>query len=147
MKQKNAGNKTAIMAMISLAMLVGLVGGAMKFSRTNAQNANLTAITTAENGNQQAQLKNQNDSSKGGHVGANGTREVLLEDGDAEKAKAAALQAVPGGTVLRVETDAEGAVYEAHMTKPDGTPVTVKFDGSFKVTAVETGIQKKNKIM
>src|SRR5665811_1142958 len=31
--------------------------------------------------------------------------------------KAAALKAVPGGTVYRVETDADGATYEAHMTK------------------------------
>jgi hypothetical protein len=54
--------------------------------------------------------------------------------------KAAALKAVPGGTVYRVETDADGATYEAHMTKADGTHVTVKFDKSFKVTAVQDGM-------
>jgi hypothetical protein len=54
--------------------------------------------------------------------------------------KAAALKAVPGGTVYRVETDADGATYEAHMTKADGTRVTVKFDKSFKVTAVQDGM-------
>jgi hypothetical protein len=54
--------------------------------------------------------------------------------------KAAALKAVPGGTVYRVETDADGASYEAHMTKADGTRVTVKFDKSFKVTRVEDGM-------
>ena len=54
--------------------------------------------------------------------------------------KAAALKAVPGGTVYRVETDADGASYEAHMTKADGTHVTVKFDKSFKVTGVEDGM-------
>jgi len=54
--------------------------------------------------------------------------------------KAAALKAVPGGTVYRVETDADGATYEAHMTKADGTHVTVKFDRSFKVTVVQDGM-------
>ena len=54
--------------------------------------------------------------------------------------KAAALKAVPGGTVFRVETDADGATYEAHMTKADGTHVTVKFDKAFKVTAVQDGM-------
>jgi len=54
--------------------------------------------------------------------------------------KAAALKAVPGATVYRVETDVDGAVYEAHMTKADGTHVTVKFDKSFAVTAVQDGM-------
>jgi hypothetical protein len=54
--------------------------------------------------------------------------------------KAAALKAVPGGTVYRVETDADGAAYEAHMTKADGTYVTVKFNKSFAVTAVQAGM-------
>jgi len=54
--------------------------------------------------------------------------------------KAAALKAVPGGTVYRVETDADGAVYEAHMTKADGTHVTVKFNKSFAVTALQNGM-------
>jgi|SRR5450631_287063 len=55
-------------------------------------------------------------------------------------AKAAALKAVPGGTAYRLETDADGATYEAHMTKADGTHVTVKFDKSFKVTAIQNGM-------
>jgi hypothetical protein len=54
--------------------------------------------------------------------------------------KAAALKAVPGGTVYRVETDADGATYEAHMTKTDGTQVTVKFDKNFAVTAIQSGM-------
>jgi hypothetical protein len=58
----------------------------------------------------------------------------------AAKLKAAALKAVPGGTVYRVETDAGDAAYEAHMTKADGTLVTVKFDQNLKVTKVETGM-------
>lgn len=58
----------------------------------------------------------------------------------AAKLKAAALVAVPGGTVYRIETDAGDGVYEAHMTKADGSLVTVKFDKNAKVTKVETGM-------
>jgi hypothetical protein len=53
--------------------------------------------------------------------------------------KAAAEAAVPGGTVLRVESDADGSSYEAHVRKADGTLVTVKIDSSFKVTDTVTG--------
>lgn len=66
--------------------------------------------------------------------------ETVLTGTNAEKARTAALAAVPGATVDRVETDADGAVYEAHMTKADGTKVTVKFDKDFKVTGVEDGM-------
>jgi hypothetical protein len=66
--------------------------------------------------------------------------EKALTGTDLATAKAAALKAVPGGTVYRVETDADGATYEAHMTKADGTHVTVKFDKSFAVTAIQNGM-------
>jgi hypothetical protein len=66
--------------------------------------------------------------------------ETRLTGTAAANAKAAALAAVPGGTVYRVETDAGDGVYEAHMTKADGTLVTVKLDKNFKVTAVEAGM-------
>jgi hypothetical protein len=71
----------------------------------------------------------------GGHSG-----ETLLTGSDAATAKAAALKAVPGGAVDRVESDSGDAAYEAHVTKADGSQVTVKFDKSFKVTAVEDGM-------
>jgi hypothetical protein len=53
-----------------------------------------------------------------------------------------ALAKVPGGKVYRVETDSGDGAYEAHMTKADGTEVTVKFDKNLSVTAVETGMGK-----
>ncbi len=72
---------------------------------------------------------------RGGHAG-----ETPLTGSDLATAKAAALKAVPGGTVDRVETDSGDAAYEAHMTKANGTQVTVKFDKSLQVTAVEAGM-------
>jgi ABC-type transport system substrate-binding protein len=78
------------------------------------------------------------DPTKGGHT-ANGITEALLTGDTATKVKAAATAAVPGGTIQRVENDAEGSTYEAHMTKADGSHVTVKVDASFKVTSVKAG--------
>jgi hypothetical protein len=70
---------------------------------------------------------------------AHGPGETLLTGATAEKVKAAALAAVPNGTIVRVETDSAGSPYEAHVKKADGTYVTVKVDTSFKVTATESG--------
>ncbi len=60
--------------------------------------------------------------------------------GDAlAKVTAAAKAKVPGATVVRVETDADGnAKYEAHMTKSDGSLVTVYVDASYNVVSVQT---------
>jgi hypothetical protein len=68
-----------------------------------------------------------------------GPNETLLTDGNATKAAAAAKAAVPGATIIRVETDSGGAAYEAHMKKADGSYVTVKMDKNFKVTRVDNG--------
>ncbi len=75
-----------------------------------------------------------------GRGGPGGQRpdETLLTGDNAAKAKAAALAKLPGATIVRVETDADGDAYEAHVTKADGSPATVKFDKSFNVTSVES---------
>ena len=52
---------------------------------------------------------------------------------------AAAEAKVPGGTVIRVETDADGhAKYEAHMTDASGNPITVYVDDSYNVVSTGT---------
>jgi hypothetical protein len=115
-------------AVIGGALVVStMAGGALGAALINgtAQAADNTSTTTV-------------DPSQAHHV-ANGITETLLTGDDAEKAKAAALKAVPGGTVQRVETDAEGDAYEAHMLDANGNPVTVKFDKDFNVTKTETG--------
>jgi hypothetical protein len=70
---------------------------------------------------------------------AHGPGETLLTGSDLARATAAAQGAVSGGTIIRVETDSGGATYEAHITKADGTTVTVKLDASFNVTATQSG--------
>jgi hypothetical protein len=75
----------------------------------------------------------------GRHVGANGKQEQALAAGVAAKVQAAALARVAGGTVERVETDADhGSPYEAHIRKADGTELEVLVNDSFQVTAVNT---------
>jgi hypothetical protein len=66
--------------------------------------------------------------------------ETLLTGDTEAKVRAAALAKVSGGTIDRVETDADGhAAYEAHMTRSDGSRVTVYVDKSFDVVSVENG--------
>jgi len=62
--------------------------------------------------------------------------------GDAlSKVTALAKAKVPGGTIVRVETDADGnSAYEAHMVKADGSPVTVYVNQQFEVVSVESGM-------
>jgi hypothetical protein len=69
----------------------------------------------------------------------NGPGETLLTGTEADQVTAAAKAAIPDGTIIRVETDSEGAAYEAHVKKADGTIATLKFDSSFKVTDTITG--------
>ena len=65
--------------------------------------------------------------------------ETLLSGDTAAKVKAIALANVPGATVVRVETDADGhAAYEAHLTKSDGSLATVYVDKDLNFVSVET---------
>ena len=111
--------------------------GASLIGTAHAADSTSTTTPADSQTNPPAQTPNF-DPTKGGHV-ANGITEVLLTGDTADKVRAAALAAVPGGTVQRVENDAEGSPYEAHMTKADGTQVTVKVDSNFKVTSMEDG--------
>ncbi len=66
--------------------------------------------------------------------------ETLLTGDTAAQVRKAALAKVSGGTIERVETDADGnAAYEAHMVRSDGTRVTVYVDKSFDVISVKSG--------
>ena len=64
--------------------------------------------------------------------------ETLLTGDALAKVTAIAKEKVPGGTIVRVETDADGnATYEAHMTRADGSPVTVYVDSSFQYVSTQ----------
>lgn len=62
--------------------------------------------------------------------------EELLTGDVAASVEAAALEAYPGATILRVESDSDG-VYEAHLVTADGERVTVEVGEDFTVTGEE----------
>jgi hypothetical protein len=69
--------------------------------------------------------------------------ETPLTGDTAARVRALALAKVPGGTIVRVETDADGnAAYEAHMVKADGSPVTVYVSKELKVVSVQSGMPR-----
>jgi hypothetical protein len=73
----------------------------------------------------------------GRHIGPNGVREQPLSGDVAAKVRDAALAKVDGGTIERVETDADhGSPYEAHVRRSDGTELEVLVNKDFEVTAV-----------
>jgi hypothetical protein len=105
----------------------GILAGTHVAGAQGGSTANATAATSAQTGTLDPTTM------------SHGPGETLLTDGTADKVKAAALEKVPGGAVIRVETDAEGSPYEVHVRKSDGTIVTVKVDPDFNVTSVESG--------
>jgi hypothetical protein len=67
-----------------------------------------------------------------------GTDRDALSSDVAAKVKAAALEKVPGATVLRTESGGpDGAAYHAHVKTSGGTLQVVLVDSAFKATAVK----------
>ena len=67
----------------------------------------------------------------------NGMTEEQLSGDQAEKVTAAVEAKLPDATIERMETDAEGSAFEAHVTDADNKHVIVKLDKDFKVTDTE----------
>lgn len=118
---------------------VPIVAGALVLGIAAAGFSSLAFADTASTTQAAPMQRHDAGSRQGGHVGKNGVREELLTGDVAQKVTAAALAAEPGATIERVETDAEGAAYEAHLTKADGSRATLKFDANYSVTGTEDG--------
>jgi hypothetical protein len=106
----------------------------------SAANSGTSTSTTASGSTTQSKQTPpaQRDPSLGGHQ-ANGKTEKLLTGDTASKVEAAAKAKVPGGTIERVENDADtGSPYEAHVKKADGSEVIVYVDANFNVTGTGT---------
>ncbi len=114
------------------AVVVGVAAGSYGVASA-ASGSSSTATSTATTTTPSAPRAQQ-------PWGGQRSDETLLTGDAATKVRELALAKVPGGTILRVETDADGnAAYEAHMVKADGTPVTVYVDKDFNVVSVESG--------
>ena len=120
-------NLLTTLAVACVCAAVGVVGG-------------IAGGSAATNNNNQGSTATDHDRGTGPpgrHVGANGQREQALSGDVASKVRDAALAKVDGGTIERVETDADhGSPYEAHVRKSDGTELEVLVNKSFEVTAV-----------
>jgi hypothetical protein len=130
------GLKIALVAAGLAAGAIGATAIGAAASPSGTTSGSGTTQSTAPSADQRA-----------GHPGPGGAMPIRSDEKPvtatrAATLRAAALKAVPGATVLRVETDAGDAAYEVHMTKADGSPVTVKFDKNLNKTAVEDGMGK-----
>jgi hypothetical protein len=118
-------------------LAAGLISGGVLASALSA-----SASSTSAAGGSTASSASSGDARAPGPGGAQPVRsdEKSVSSATAAALRAAALKAVEGGTVYRIETDAGDGVYEVHMTKAGGSLVTVKFDKNLKVTKVESGM-------
>jgi hypothetical protein len=129
-----SGRKKRLAGAVALLLAGGIAGGAIA-ATSSASAAGTSTPAATSPAPPAAGQRGPADTATPVRAG-----EKAVTGTDLATLKAAALKAVPGGTVYRVETDADGAAYEAHMTKADGTAVTVKFDKTLAVTAVQAGM-------
>ncbi len=127
----------------------GLVAGALLLGTTAAHAASSTPSPSSSASTSSPTAPARGSAPQGtapqGHPGPGGSSPVRSDEkaltaDQSATLSAAAAKAVPGGTVVRVETDAGDAAFEVHMTKADGTVVTVKFDHQLAVVKVEDGM-------
>ena len=142
----NKRQKAAIGASIAGAMLLGGAIGATALSSASAATDTPSDTSTAAPDDRSGHgpghhdgIGPERDDSAGGHVGRDGTAETLLTRDTAARVTAAVTAKYPDAEIQRVENDAEGAAYEAHIIQSDGTRATVKLDKSFSITSTETG--------
>ena len=116
------------------AIALGIAGGS--YGIASAASGNGSSSASSSSAAAPAQTNAPSLQNPWGHQRSD---ETLLTGDTATKVRQLALAKVPGATVVRVETDADGhAKYEAHLVKADGTPATVYVDDSFNVLSVET---------
>lgn len=126
-------------AVTAAAIAAAALGGAAlaNAASSGTGTTNSTAASSSANGAQARDHDGPRDPSKGGHMNGAKTEKLLTGD-TAAKVKAAAEAKVSGGTVQRVENDADsGSPYEAHVRKSDGSDVVVYVNKDFKVTGTE----------
>ena len=124
-------------AVVAAAVAVGIAAGS--YGIASAANGSGSSSTSSSSYAAQAIAASPSALGAQGPWGGQRSDETLLTGDAASKVEKAAMANVPNGTIVRVETDADGnAAYEAHMTKADGTPVTVYIDKQFNDVSVES---------
>jgi len=126
-------------AVAAVAVAVGVAAGSYGIASAATDSGSSSSSSSGATASTTPTMPSQSAPDPQNPWGGQRSDETLLSGDTASKVEQAALAKVPNGTIVRVETDADGhAAYEAHMTKADGTPVTVYVDKSFGVVSVET---------
>ncbi|WP_427005868.1 hypothetical protein [Pseudarthrobacter sp. H2] len=130
-------NKTTAGIMLAAVISGGAIGAAaLPAMADDASGTSTSTATTAANGYGYGTSDGGTAAPRGPHQ-ANGKTEEILTGDTATKVEAAVKAAQPDATIERMETDADGATYEAHITKADGTHATVLLDANFTVTETQ----------
>jgi hypothetical protein len=133
-RKENTMQNRLTRLVLTAALAVGLGAGSYGIASAASGSGSSTTTTTTSTARPSAPPG----ASAQNPWGNQRSDETLLTGDALAKVTAVAQAKVPGGTIVRVETDADGhAAYEAHMTKADGTPVTVYVDQSFNFVSVE----------
>ena len=134
----NSNDRRFIKGAATAAIVAGLAVGS--YGIANAASGGSGSSSSAATTTTPAQAAPQGAPSGGGQPwGGRRSDETLLTGDTAATVREAALAEVSGGTIVRIETDADGnAKYEAHMTKADGTPVTVYVDANYTFVSTQT---------
>jgi hypothetical protein len=123
----------AVVSAVALGLSAGAYGIASAASGSGSATGTATAAATVQPAAATPQATDPQQP-----WGGQRSDETPLTGDTATKVKAAALAKLPGASVVRVETDAEGnAAYEAHVVTADGSPATVYVGEDFSVTSVE----------
>lgn len=78
-------------------------------------------------------------------VGGDDDGERQATGPEAARAKAAALELVPGGTANAVERDDEkGATWEVEIRKPDGSTADVRLGANFEKVAIDADSEESD---
>ncbi|WP_211879820.1 hypothetical protein [Pseudarthrobacter albicanus] len=129
-------NKTTAGIMLAAVISGGAIGAAALPAM--ADDASGTSTSTATAAADGYGTSDGGTGARGPHQ-ANGKTEEILTGDTATKVEAAVKAAQPDATIERMETDADGATYEAHITKADRTRATVLLDANFTVTGTQEG--------
>jgi len=117
-------------ALIIAAMSIGVAGGSYGIASAATGTASTTAASTTVAATAPSVQQ---------PFGHQRSDETPLTGDALAKVTAAAQAKVPGGTIIRVETDADGhAKYEAHMSDASGNPITVYVNDAFAVVSTGT---------
>ena len=122
------GSKWIAALAVGVALLAGGIGVASAMSGDGRSTATSTAARTLGD-------DRTNDQDRG----ADDRRDANLTGAVAQRARAAALAAVPGASVRQAERETEtaGAAYQVELVRPDGSEVEVNLDANYKPIKIE----------